>query len=146
MPNNLNPEVTQLLLSAAKIQQTRQSICRSLKREQQRALAGVIARIRQSLDLETIFKTTAIEVRSLPKVDSRSISLLSRIGLGRGICFRRCRSTMGFSDRHKSLRLLLWHHCVHYQQGKVQAVADIHNADLSNCQIDIWQNFKSEPI
>ena len=37
--------------------------------EQQKALAGLIKRIRESLDLDTIFQTTATEVRRLLNAD-----------------------------------------------------------------------------
>nr|MBX2861952.1 GAF domain-containing protein [Leptolyngbyaceae cyanobacterium MAG.088] len=41
--------------------------------EQQKSLTGVITRIRESLDLETIFQTTAQEVRQLLKTDQVGI-------------------------------------------------------------------------
>ena len=41
--------------------------------EQQKSLTGVITRIRESLDLETIFQTTAQEVRQLLKADQVGI-------------------------------------------------------------------------
>ena len=44
--------------------------------EQQKSLTGVITRIRESLDLETIFQTTAQEVRQLLKVDQVGIFFL----------------------------------------------------------------------
>lgn len=69
MENNLNPEATQLLLPAGQNQSDETVNLSQPQIEQQKALAGVIARIRESLDLETIFKTTAIEVRSLLKAD-----------------------------------------------------------------------------
>lgn len=112
--------------------------------EQQKALAGVIARMRKSLDLETIFKTTAIEVRSLLKAD--------RVGVFRFSPPLDWEGEFVSEDVapqwDSAIATKVYDYCfgeqfaVHYQQGKVQAVADIHNADLSNCQIDILAKFQ----
>lgn len=144
MPNNLNPEVTQLLLSAAENPADETVNLSQSQREQQKALAGVIARIRQSLDLETIFKTTAIEVRSLLKAD--------RVGVFRFSPALDWEGEFVSEDVapqwDSAIATKVYDYCfgeqfaVHYQQGKVQAVADIHNADLSNCQIDILAKFQ----
>jgi GAF domain-containing protein len=45
--------------------------------EPQTALAGVIARIRESVNLDTIFKTTVIEVRQLLQADRVAVLRLS---------------------------------------------------------------------
>lgn len=144
MQNNLNPEVTQLLLSAAENPADETVNLSQSQIEQQKALAGVIARMRKSLDLETIFKTTAIEVRSLLKAD--------RVGVFRFSPALDWEGEFVSEDVapqwDSAIATKVYDYCfgqqfaVHYQQGKVQAVADIHNADLSNCHIDILAKFQ----
>jgi light-regulated signal transduction histidine kinase (bacteriophytochrome) len=112
---------------------------------QQQALFGVISRIRESLDLETIFQTTAIEVRQLLQAD--------RVGM-----FRFYPDT-GWDDGEfvsedvdpvfsSAIAHKIHDHCfgdqfaVHYEQGRIQAVADIHNAGLSDCHIRILSQFQ----
>jgi light-regulated signal transduction histidine kinase (bacteriophytochrome) len=111
----------------------------------QQALFGVISRIRESLDLETIFQTTATEVRQLLQAD--------RVGM-----FRFYPET-GWDDGEfvsedvdpafsAAIAQKIHDHCfgdqfaAHYQQGRVQAVADIHNAGLSDCHIQILAQFQ----
>ncbi len=112
---------------------------------QQQALFRVISRIRESLDLETIFKTTAIEVRQLLMAD--------RVGM-----FRFYPDT-GWDDGEfvsedvdgafpSAIAQKIHDHCfgdqfaIHYEQGRIQAVADIHNAGLSDCHIQILSQFQ----
>ncbi|NJK65940.1 MAG: GAF domain-containing sensor histidine kinase [Microcoleus sp. CSU_2_2] len=144
MQNNLAPEATQFLLPVAK-NQTDETVNLSQSQiEQQKALAGVIAKIRQSLDLETIFKTTAIEVRSLLKAD--------RVGVFRFYPELDWEGEFVSEDVDpqwtSAIAAKVYDHCfgeqfaVHYQEGKVQAVADIHNANLSNCHVDILSQFQ----
>jgi Signal transduction histidine kinase regulating C4-dicarboxylate transport system len=144
MQNNLNPEVTQLLLSAAENPADETVNLSQSQREQQKALAGVIARIRESLDLETIFKTTAIEVRSLLKADRVGVFQFDPALDWEGEFV----SEDVAPQWDSAIATKVYDYCfgqqfaVHYQQGKVQAVADIHNADLSNCHIDILAKFQ----
>lgn len=144
MQKNIDPEATQLLLPAPKIQADETVNLSQPQIEQQKALAGVIARIRQSLDLETIFKTTAIEVRSLLKAD--------RVGVFRFYPELDWEGEFVSEDVDPQWRSAIaekvYDYCfgeqfaAHYQQGKVQAVADIHNANLSDCHVDILAKFQ----
>lgn len=111
----------------------------------QKALFGAITRLRSPLDLETIFQATATEVRQLMGAD--------RVGMFRF-----------YSDSHwddgefvsedvdpefdSAMAQKIHDHCfgdqfaVHYQQGRVQAVADIYSAGLSDCHIKILAQFQ----
>jgi light-regulated signal transduction histidine kinase (bacteriophytochrome) len=117
----------------------------SLQISQQQALFGVISRLRSPLDLETIFHATAVEVRQLLGAD--------RVGM-----FRFAPES-GWNDGEfvsedvdpafSAARAQKIHdHCfgdqfaVHYQLGKAQVVADIHNAGLSDCHIKILSQFQ----
>ena len=144
MQNNLNSEATQLLLSTAQNLSDETIHLSQSQIEQQKALGGVIARIRQSLDLETIFKTTAIEVRSLLKAD--------RVGVFRFYPELDWEGEFVSEDVDpqwtSAIAEKVYDYCfgeqfaLHYQEGRVQAVADIHNANLSNCHVDILAKFQ----
>ena len=144
MQNSLNPEDTPLLLSAAENLEDQTVNLSQSQIEQQNALNAVIARIRESLDLETIFKTTAIEVRSLLKAD--------RVGVFRFYPELDWEGEFVSEDVDpqwtSAIATKVYDYCfgeqfaIHYQQGKVQAVADIYNADLSNCHVDILAKFQ----
>jgi light-regulated signal transduction histidine kinase (bacteriophytochrome) len=113
--------------------------------EQQKTLFRVIARLREHLDLDTIFQSTAIEVRQLLAAD--------RVGMFRFY------PDVGWDDGEfvsedvdpafsSAMAQPVHDHCfgdqfaVHYQQGRVQAVADIHDAGLSDCHIRVLSQFQ----
>lgn len=113
--------------------------------EQQKALFRVITRLREPLDLETIFQATATEVRQLLQAD--------RVGMFRFY------PDSGWDDGEfvsedvnpafpSAIAQKIHDHCfgeqfaIHYQQGRIQAVADIHNAGLSDCHIQILSQFQ----
>jgi GAF domain-containing protein len=112
--------------------------------EQQKALAGVIARIRESLDLETIFKTTATEVRQLLKVD--------RVGVFRFDPQTDWEGEFIYEDVGESwdsvVAAKVYDHCFSdkfahlYQQGRINAIADIYRGEFSDCYIQILEKFQ----
>ena len=112
--------------------------------EQQKALTSVINRIRESLDLETIFNTTAIELRQLLKAD--------RVGLFRFIPDRNWEGEFIAEDVapnwKSALNAKVYDHCFgenfagNYLEGQVQAIADIQTAGLSDCHIQILDQFQ----
>lgn len=113
--------------------------------ERQKTLFRVITRLREPLDLETIFRATAAEVRQLLAAD--------RVGMFRFY------ADSGWDDGEfvsedvdpefsSALAQKIHDHCfgdqfaVHYQEGQVQNVADIHQAGLSDCHIQILSQFQ----
>jgi light-regulated signal transduction histidine kinase (bacteriophytochrome) len=113
--------------------------------EKQKALFHVIARIRQSLDLATIFQATAAELRQLLGAD--------RVGMFRFY------PDSGWKDGEfvsedvdpefpAAMAQKIHDHCfgeqfaAHYEAGRIQNVADIHAAGLSGCHIDILRQFQ----
>ncbi|MDX2228314.1 MAG: ATP-binding protein [Leptolyngbyaceae cyanobacterium bins.349] len=113
--------------------------------EQQEALSQVISKIRSTLDLETIFKLAATEVRQLLNAD--------RVGV-----FRFYPDT-GFDDGEfvsedvlpeypSALNIRVHDHCfgeqyaMHYQNGKIQAVDDILAAGLKDCHVEVLSQFQ----
>jgi light-regulated signal transduction histidine kinase (bacteriophytochrome) len=113
--------------------------------ERQKALFDAIARLRSPLDLETIFHSTAIEVRQLLAAD--------RVGMFRFYPDSNWNDGELVSedvdrDFPSAMSQKIHDHCfgdrfaIHYQQGRVQAVADIYNAGLSDCHIDVLARFQ----
>ncbi|BAY98676.1 GAF sensor signal transduction histidine kinase [Tolypothrix tenuis PCC 7101] len=112
--------------------------------EQQKALFRVITRLREPIDLETIFQATATEVRQLLLAD--------RVGMFRFY------PDSGWDDGEfvsedvdpafpSAMAQRIHDHCfgeqfaVQYQQGRVQAVADIYSCGLSDCHIQVLAQF-----
>jgi light-regulated signal transduction histidine kinase (bacteriophytochrome) len=113
--------------------------------EQQKALFHVITRLREPLELETIFQATATEVRQLLSAD--------RVGMFRFY------SDSGYDDGEfvsedvdsafpSAMAQKIHDHCFgeqfasRYQQGHMQVVADIYNAGLSDCHIEVLAQFQ----
>lgn len=131
---------------AGEVQQYKQEITKAnFLVEQQKALFRVITRLREPLDLETIFQATATEVRQLLKAD--------RVGMFRFY------PDSGWNDGEfvsedvdpafgSAMAQKIHDHCfgeqfaVHYQHGRIQAVADIYDYGLSDCHIHILSQFQ----
>ena len=113
--------------------------------EQQTALSEVISKIRASLDLDTIFKLAATEVRQLLEVD--------RVGVFRFY------PESGYDDGEfisedvlppydSALNIRIHDHCfgdryaTHYAGGQIQAVGDILNNGLSDCHVAVLSQFQ----
>lgn len=112
---------------------------------QQKALFGVIAKIRESLDLESIFKSTAIEVRQLLDAD--------RVGMYRfnentEFSCGEFVSESVLPQFDSALAAKISDHCFgenhakYYQQGKIWACADIYQQGLPSCHIQILERFQ----
>jgi GAF domain-containing protein len=131
-PENL---VSQVDLSSIQLQE---------QIEQQKALFGVIIRIRESLDLETIFQTTVTEVRQLLKADRVAVFQFNKLQNWEGEFV-----SEDVVDVYNSvIAAKVYDYCfgdqfaVNYQNGRVQAVADIYNAGLSHCHAEILGKFQ----
>jgi len=113
--------------------------------KQQQAIAGVIDKIRSSNNLATILKTTATEVRQLLNSDR--------------VCVFRFFPDSGFDEGEfiaediaegisPVLTEQVYDHCfgsqfaAYYAQGRMQVVADIYDANLSDCHIEILEQFQ----
>ncbi|OUL33298.1 histidine kinase [Nostoc sp. T09] len=113
--------------------------------QRQKALFRVVTRLREPIDLETIFQATATEVRQLLAAD--------RVGMFRFY------PDSGWNDGEfvsedvdpafpSAIAQRIHDHCfgerfaIHYQQGRIQAVADIHTYGLSDCHIQVLAQFE----
>ena len=113
--------------------------------EQQQTLTSIIDKIRSSLDLHTIFKTTATSIRQLLTAD--------RVGVFRFTPGSECREGEFVAEDvglefASALATKVYDRCfgdqfaAFYTQGRVQAVTDIYNAELSDCHIRILEQFQ----
>lgn len=112
--------------------------------EKQKALSRVIARIRESLDIDTIFQITVTEVRQLLNTD--------RVGV---FCFY---PELGWegefiyedvgTEWNSALTARLRDHCFAaefatlYQQGRIKVMHDIYQAGISDCHIQMLEKFQ----
>ncbi|MCC5651133.1 GAF domain-containing protein [Nostoc sp. XA013] len=125
----------QLLLSSAQLQE---------QLDQQKALASVIVRIRESLDLETIFQTTVTQVRQLLNADRVAVFQFDHEKDWEGEFV----SEDVALSWDSALAIKVYDHCFgeqfasSYQQGRVQAVADIYKAGLSDCHVAFLRKFQ----
>jgi PAS domain S-box-containing protein len=112
---------------------------------QQRALFAVISRIRESLNLEQIFKSTATEVRQLLNAD--------RVGMYKFYSDSNYNSGEFVSEDVKpefssALQHTIDDHCFgdryvnYYKYGRIWACEDIYQAGLSECHIEILAPFQ----
>ncbi|MEA5601772.1 GAF domain-containing protein [Nostoc sp. UHCC 0252] len=116
----------------------------SRQNEQQKALSGVIARIRESLDIDVIFKITVTEVRQLLQTD--------RVGVFRFYPDLAWEGEFIYEDVatewDSALAAKLRDHCFSeefaglYQQGRIRAIADIYQVNASDCYIQILERFQ----
>ena len=111
----------------------------------QQTLFNIVSRIRESLELQDIFETTAHEVQQLLDAD--------RVGMFRfypesdyndGEFVSEC-AKPGFDS---ILAVKVHDHCFgqdyacHYAAGRVQAIADIHEAGLKDCHVAVLSRFQ----
>lgn len=113
--------------------------------KQQQALFRVVSKIRESLDVETIFKATTTEIRKLLGADRVAIFRFDPAsGYDQGE-FISEDVQLGFTEATNNK---VHDHCFgknyadKYQQGKVQAISDIYNGDLSKCHTKILAQFQ----
>ncbi|MGL5058380.1 MAG: GAF domain-containing protein [Microcoleus sp.] len=111
----------------------------------QKALFAVVTKIRESLDLDLIFKSTATEVRQLLNAD--------RVGMFRFYPNSGCDDGEFVSEdvlpEFASAKAITVHdrcfgeqYARGYQAGRIQVVADIYNAGLSECHIAVLAQFQ----
>ncbi|AVH73856.1 GAF domain-containing sensor histidine kinase [Nostoc sp. 'Lobaria pulmonaria (5183) cyanobiont'] len=140
-----NSSTTQPIQPNSERQESYSDVTFSLRQnEQQKALSGVIARIRESLDIETIFKITVTEVRRLLKSDRVSVFRFYPDLAWEGEFIYEDVAT----EWDSALTAKLRDHCFSeefaelYQQGRIRAIADIYQVNASDCYIQILEKFQ----
>jgi len=114
-----------------------------IAREQ--TLSKIIDRIRQSLGLQNLFDTTVREIRRFMQADRVGVfQFYPESGYDDGE-FVAEDVVAGYPS---AIAAKVHDHCFgnqyadKYVEGRIQAVADIYNADLSSCHIDILSQFE----
>ncbi|MFQ3617825.1 MAG: GAF domain-containing protein [Cyanobacteriota bacterium] len=116
-----------------------------IQSERSQALYRVVNRIRESLDLETIFQTTATEVQQLLQADRVA---MFRFFPDSGYDDGEFVSEAVLPGFNSVLRRRVFDHCfgeqyaIHYAKGQIQAVADIHKAGLRDCHVEVLSQFQ----
>ena len=116
-----------------------------LQIKQQQALNHIVDGIRSSQDVDTLLKTTATEIRELLKADRVGVF---RFTPGSGWDEGEFVSEDVGSYFSSAMAEKVQDHCfgsqfaAHYAEGRVQAVADIHDAGLSDCHIQVLAQFQ----
>ncbi len=112
---------------------------------QQKTLLSVITKIRESLDLNTIFKLTATEVRQLLNADRVAIFKFDpNTNYQEGEIV----SEDVISPYKSAIKIKVHDSCFglnyafKYQQGRINSITDIHKAELSDCHRDILLRFQ----
>jgi signal transduction histidine kinase len=132
-------------MAFARLQQLLSIVQKSPVSEHHPVLLRVISKIRESLDLATIFNTTVTDVRQLLRAD--------RVGIFRFAPNSNCSSGEFIAEDvvpafHSSLNAQIYDHCfgtqhaIHYQTGRIQAVADIYQAGLQGCHLQVLRQFQ----
>ncbi|MEO1210024.1 MAG: GAF domain-containing protein [Cyanobacteria bacterium J06638_20] len=114
-------------------------------KNQEKTVFQVVSRIRESLELQDIFQATAHEVQQLLDAD--------RVGVFRfypgsdyndGEFVSECVKPLFDS----TLSVAIHDHCFgqdyacHYAAGRIQAIADIQNAGLKDCHVEVLSRFQ----
>lgn len=143
-----------LQAALAQVQAQKEQLTRAAEQEQ--ALGQVISKIRQTLDLETIFQTTALEVRRLLNADRvgmfRFDFAMTSEGqeLGQVLPYS-CGEFVSedlIPDFTSALAAKIEDHCfgdhhaLYYQQGRVWVANDIYATNISQCHKDILERFQ----
>lgn len=113
--------------------------------QQQMILSNLITEIRESLDLDTLFKTTTKEVRKALRSD--------RVGIFRfdpdsNYCCGEFVSESVLPGYDTALAIKVKDYCfgeeyaIHYEQGRMQVLTDIYNAGLTDCHIEVLEQFQ----
>lgn len=113
--------------------------------KQQQILFEVVAKVRESLDLDTIFATTAREVRYALNADRVAVFRFDpdlELSAGKVVAED---VLPGFTS---SLSVEIHDPCFKnkyaalYYQGRIHSIADIHNAGLTDCYVEQMNRFQ----
>ncbi|NJO42606.1 MAG: GAF domain-containing protein [Cyanobacteria bacterium CRU_2_1] len=113
--------------------------------EREKLITKTVERIRQSLDLQQVFKTTAREIRNFLNVDRVAVykfDLESNFNKGAIVAedirpgyvsiLTSIVEDPCFGERHAAL----------YRKGRIFAIADIQTANVPNCYVDMLAQFQ----
>ncbi len=141
--DNAQRQTAELQIALAEVQAQKEQQARAT--EQERALSQVIDKIRRTLDLDTIFKTTATEVRQLLNADRVAVF---RFEPDSGFTLGEFVSEDVLPEFNSALAAQVEDHCfgenhaVYYQQGRIFSLEDVGNTPLLDCHRQILASFQ----
>ncbi|MBE9158711.1 diguanylate cyclase [Nodosilinea sp. LEGE 06152] len=113
--------------------------------DQQEILLNLIAEIRESLDLDVLFKTTVKEVRKVLRTDRVGIF---QFEAGSHYCTGEFVAENVLPEYDSAIAVRIQDRCfgeryaVNYQKGRMQVLSDVYSANLSDCHISILEKFQ----
>lgn len=113
--------------------------------DQQEALINLVTKIRESLDLTTLFNTTVKEVRKVLQVDRTGIF---KFEPDNHYFFGEFVAENVLPDYDSAIAVRVRDKCFgeeysdHYQKGRIQIVSNIYKAKLSECHIKFLEQFQ----
>lgn len=125
------------------VQQQSKQLAQAAERD--RSIAKIVERIRQSLDLQQIFKTTAREIRNLLSVDRVAIYRFkpeSNYNRGEIVAEDIKPGYISIQSVEVDDECFSERHAASYKKGRIFAVADIHEAELTNCYVEMLTQFQ----
>lgn len=113
-------------------------------RDKQKALSGVVSRIRECVDIDAIFQTTVQEMRQLLNAD--------RVGIFRLYPHLGWEGEFIYEDVtpqwNPALTVRVHDHCFAgefaalYQEGRMKVITDIYESGMSNCHVEMLETFQ----
>lgn len=113
--------------------------------EREKAIAKVVENIRQTLDIDTIFQTTATEVRQLLNADR--VAMLRFIP-GTEYCESEFVAEDVLPDFASAITAKVKDHCFghnfsqYYEKGRIWAANDVYELELQDCHLAILSRFQ----
>jgi GAF domain-containing protein/DNA-binding response OmpR family regulator len=113
--------------------------------EREKAIAQVVEKIRQTLDIDTIFQTTATEVRQLLNADRVA---MARFIPGTDYCESEFVAEDVLPDFASAIAAKVKDHCFgnnvsqYYQKGRIWAANDIYEMGMQDCHLAILSRFQ----
>ncbi len=115
--------------------QTNQALQKQAERD--RLLGAIAARIRESLDLDEILETAVAEVRSFLQVERTALYQIEVDQGGRFVVESVAPHCMPILGRPLHDPCFDSDYAAQYQQGRISAIADIYQANLSPCYLEV---------
>lgn len=134
----------QMLNSSLEIQVEERTAQLQQATEQQRILFEVVAKIRKSLDFQTIFATVTQELRQSLNADRVIVycfDIESEFSIGEVVAEDVLPGFPAALSNKIQDQCFSKHYAVSYQQGRVSAISDIHNSGLKDCHVAILDQF-----
>ncbi len=107
-----------------------------------RIVAAVTQRIHQSLNLTEILQTTATEIRQLFDVDRVVLYRFEPDWSGKVAVESVAEGWMPILGLHVMDTCFQMTYAYEYQQGQIKAIEDIYSAELTQCHVELLQQFQ----